>query len=106
MDSLTGYIDAKLELIKFDVKTDLSKGIVNLTFGIIILALVSIIFFLLSFGAAEYLNHRYDSIYIGYIILSSIYLFLLILLLLLRKYTNLTDRLIQYVVKFLDINEE
>ena len=104
-DNLSGYIDAKLELIKFDLKTDVSKVIINLLFGFLVLTLISIIFFLLSFGFAEYLNHLYESIYLGYMVLAGFYLILLITVLLLRKYTNLNERLKDYVSTFLNLKD-
>ena len=102
METLAAYVDAKLEIIKYDIKTDLSKVIVNILFGFFILILISIVFFLLSFGLAEYLNNRFESSYIGYIILSGFYFLLLIIIILIRIYTNLTEKLSIIIMGLLD----
>jgi membrane protein len=106
LETLTNYIDAKMDIIKYDIKSDLSKVIVNMLFGVFMLLLVSVVFILLSLGLAEYLNARLNSIYVGYVILAGFYFLILVIIFLIRKYTKLTERIRIAIMELLDPNDK
>jgi uncharacterized membrane protein YqjE len=68
LDTLTGYLETKLEIFKLDLKeeiaTTLSKIIIYVMIGI--LAILALAFTLLA--VAAYVNEYLDSGYLGYLI--------------------------------------
>ena len=94
IDTLTSYIETKLELFKIDLKEELrvivAKAFVYLS--IILLSLLAIIFALGAFGG--WLNQQLNSSYLGYLIDFGIVLFTLILV-----YTNKSKVINSIVLK-------
>jgi thiamine transporter ThiT len=105
-DNLSGYFETKLELIKLDLQSDLSRVVTNLIFAFFILVLAAIVFFFMSFALAEYLNHIYKSLFLGYLLVATSYFTILLIMILLKKYTNLAERLQKYIMTFFDLNKE
>jgi uncharacterized membrane protein len=73
MGHLTGYIEAQAQLLKMEVREEvtkmLSRGIVIV--AVIVLASLFLLFF--SVGLAHYLNGFFTQAFIGYWIVSGIY---------------------------------
>ena len=88
IDNLSGYVDARVKLIKIELREEvaevLSKGMVH--FAIAIFLFLFLIF--LSIGMANYLNTLLDNSYYGYWIIAGFYLLLFIIFLALRKSIN------------------
>jgi len=68
LDTLTGYLETKLEIFKLDLKEEIasiiSKIIIYLIIGL--LGIIALAFTLLA--VAEFLNDYFESSYIGYLI--------------------------------------
>ena len=76
VDNLSGYVEARVNLLKIEIKEDiakvLSKGLVHAS--IILFIFLFLIF--MSLGIANYLNFVLQSEFHGYWIVSGIYLLL------------------------------
>jgi uncharacterized membrane protein YqjE len=88
VDSLTGYVESRVELVKIEIREDvarvLSHGIV---YGAIMLfAFLFLMFF--SVGLAQFLNTFFTAAYAGYWIVSGVYLVVFLIFVLFRKGIN------------------
>ena len=84
IESITGYVEARIELLKIEIKEDVSKTIASaLIFALIGIGLVLFIFFI-SFAVAVKLG-EYVSTFQGFAIVAGFYLLLALLTFLFRK---------------------
>ena len=75
-DSLTGYLETKIEYYKIQFKEELAKALAILIF-IFLMSVVMLLFLIfLSFFAVAFLNHMLQSQYLGFLIMAFIYLIL------------------------------
>lgn len=74
VETVTGFLETKIELIKLDAKEELSSLIAkSLVFIVMaIFALLAILF--LSLGLSTILNSYFESDYLGFLIIGLIYL--------------------------------
>jgi len=85
MDNLSGYVEARVGLIKVEIREEVS-GILSRGLMIMIFFLVGFMCCLfLSIGLANYLNTRLESEFAGYMIIALFFGLLLCLLLVFRK---------------------
>jgi protein-S-isoprenylcysteine O-methyltransferase Ste14 len=84
VNNLTGYIETRLELMKYEVKEDMARAISKI--AILLVLSVFFIFFLL-FASAAIAHKIGESLgsFTGYSIVASFYLVLLLLILILRE---------------------
>jgi hypothetical protein len=83
--SLTGYLEARFELLKSEIREDVSRAIAK---SLVIVAMFLVGFMLLVFfsiGLAHFLNSYFAGTYIGYWAVAGIYGIIFLLLLLFRK---------------------
>jgi hypothetical protein len=73
IDNLSGYVEARIELLKIEIREDVAKVVARglMVTAILLLALIFLLFF--SVGLAHFLNSFYEQPYIGYWIVSGIY---------------------------------
>lgn len=76
LNTLTGYIETKVELLKLDAKEELESLIGKLIVFFIIAICFLLAISLVSFGLAAILNNFLDSAYLGYMILGVVYMVL------------------------------
>lgn len=85
VDNLSGYMDARIQLLKIEIREEvakvLSKGLVHL----VIAFFVFLFLIFLSIGIANYLNDSLGDSFSGYWIVAGFYLLLFILLIVFRK---------------------
>ncbi len=85
VDNLSGYIEARVKLLKIEIKEDvakvLSKGLVHL--AIFFFVFLFLIFF--SIGIAYYINTFFNNNFEGFLIVAGFYFLLFILFLSFRK---------------------
>lgn len=73
MESLTGYVEARIELLKIEIREDVAKVLAS-ALMILIVALLALIFLLFtSIGLAHYLNTFFEKPQAGYWIVAGIY---------------------------------
>ncbi len=90
LNTLTGYIETKIELLKLDAKDELENLISKLLVSSIIVVCALIAISLLSFGLSQVLNGYLKSSYLGFLIVGVFYL--LIAIVVLSKKDNLATR--------------
>lgn len=85
VNSLTGYVESRVELVKIEIREDvarvLSNGIVYA--AILLFAFLFLLFF--SIGLSHYLNTFFSSSYPGFLIVSGAYGVIFLIFLLFRK---------------------
>lgn len=85
MENVSGYLEARVALIKIEVREEvvkvLSRGIILIT----ILFLAVLFLFFLSFGLAEFLNSVFEDSFSGYWVVGGFYGFSFLLVLIFRK---------------------
>jgi hypothetical protein len=83
--SLTGYVEARLQLLKSEIREDVSKAIAKslVTVAMFLVAFMLLIFF--SIGLAYFLNRYFADTYAGFWTVAGIYGIVFLLLLLFRK---------------------
>jgi hypothetical protein len=80
VDSLKGYIDAKLQMLKIDLEEKVS-GIIASLFFVVLLAFCFIMMLIfLSLALGNYLNAIFNNSYLGFAVLGLFYLILVIIL--------------------------
>lgn len=84
VNNLTGYIETRIELMKYEVKEDMARAIAKVS--ILLLLAVFFVFFLL-FASAAVAHKIGESLgsFMGYGIVASFYLILLLLIVILRE---------------------
>ena len=85
VSSLTGYVEARIELLKSEIREDVSKAIAKslMTVVMFLVGFMFLVFF--SIGLAHFLNTYFEGTYAGYWAVAGIYGLIFLLLLLFRK---------------------
>ncbi|HRI78592.1 MAG TPA: phage holin family protein [Cyclobacteriaceae bacterium] len=85
VNNLTGYVEARINLMKVEIREDVSKAISQ---GMVMVALFFMGFLFLVFfsiGLAQFLNTFFEYTYAGYWIVAGIYGSIFLILLLFKK---------------------
>jgi uncharacterized membrane protein YqjE len=84
-ENLSGYIEARVALLKMEVREDVAKVITRaLVFGVIaFLGLLFIVF--LSLGLALFINRYFQESYVGFYIVAGFYLLLFLIAIVFKK---------------------
>lgn len=85
MDNISGYIEARVLLIKLEVREEVVKVISRGILLIAILFMAVLFLFFISFGLAEYLNSILGDSFTGYWTVAGIYGAGFLLVLIFRK---------------------
>jgi len=73
MENLTGYVEARIELLKIEIKEDVAKVLAR-ALMIMIVSLLSLLFLVfVSIGLAQYLNSVFGKNHVGYWMVAGIY---------------------------------
>lgn len=99
LDSLTGYLDTRIQLLKVEIKEETSEFLARflVSFALIVLIFCGVLF--LSIAAALYIGSLLGSPFFGFLIVGSIYLILCILLYLLKDKLKLDERIFNQLRK-------
>jgi uncharacterized membrane protein YqjE len=74
LESLTGYLETKIELFRLDVEDEIQKVIAKAIILVIVLICVFFALFLISISLSQFLNSLLDSRFLGFMIVAVIYL--------------------------------
>jgi cytochrome c biogenesis protein CcdA len=82
---LSGYVEARVELLKIEIREDVAKALANaLIFSVVFFfGFMFIVFF--SIGLAHFLNHYFNESYFGYWIVAGLYLAGFLVFMIFRK---------------------
>ena len=102
LDNIYGFLEVKIELIKVELQEDLAE------LGSRLILLVAIIIFAFmallaaTVGLSQYLNEVLVSSYLGYGLITTFYLLMVVALVFLNKYFKLGEALKLYILKILE----
>jgi ABC-type sugar transport system permease subunit len=84
-DNLSGYVEARVELLKLEVREEVARAMTRVMVlgAIIVLGILCIVF--ASLGLALYLNEYFDGRYTGFFLMGLLYLILFVLSMVMRK---------------------
>ena len=88
MSSLTGFIETKVELIKFDIEEEVKKIVAKAVVLVFVGLTLSMAVFLLSIGLASFLNELLDNDYLGFAIVAAVYVLIALLVYSKREQIN------------------
>lgn len=74
VDTLTGFLETKIELLKLDAQEESAKLIAKAVVSLMIAVLCFMAILLISIGLSNLLNSYLESNFLGYIIVGSLYL--------------------------------
>lgn len=97
VNTLTGYVETRIDLLKIDVKEGLSIAITKLILGSLLSLFSFFIVFFVFLGVAALLNEVLDSAYWGYFISAGFFTLVLLVILMLRE--KIADKIRQQVVE-------
>ena len=85
INHVTGYFEARIALMKIEIREDIAKAMAKAIVTIVMLftGLLCLLFF--SVGLAQFINHYFDEPYAGYWLVAGIYFVAFLLLLIFRK---------------------
>jgi len=84
LNSLSDYVDARVDLIKFEIREEITRHLSRLMVSLTLILLLLIAFTFLSITAGLVLNEITASSYLGFLIVSGAYLFIALVVYLLR----------------------
>jgi uncharacterized membrane protein YqjE len=82
---LTGYVEARIELLKIEIREDIAKALANaMIYGVIFFfGFMFMAFF--SVGLAHFLNRYFSQTYVGFAIVAGLYLVGFLIFMIFRK---------------------
>ena len=85
VSNLTGYVEARITLMKVEIREDMAKAIARLMVmvALFFMAFLFLVFF--SIGLAQFINTFFEYGYAGYWIVAGIYAFFFLLVVLFRQ---------------------
>lgn len=101
-DSLAGYIEDRIDLIKIEVKEELSNAIAKALVLLVLFLLGFIFLIFVSVSVALLIGEKVGSYSLGFGIVASIYLFFLVILIIFKKRLNLESRVYGYLGPFIN----
>ena len=89
MENLSTHIkdlvDARVQIFKYDIKTELSKSLSKVLNALIIFLLILAAVLFLSIALSIYIGMKLNSYYLGFLIVAGIYLLLSLILIIFKK---------------------
>lgn len=90
-ESLTGYLEARIKLIRIEIKEEISESLARLIVFLLIGIFAIIAFVLISIGLSLWLGSLVESTFAGFFMLSLFYIFIVVGLVLLQKSDKLDN---------------
>ncbi|MBX7127678.1 MAG: phage holin family protein [Cyclobacteriaceae bacterium] len=84
LKSATGYLEARVELLKLEIREDVAKALARMMVYAVMLFAGTLVVVFFSIGVAQFINGQLASSYAGYLVVSGFYLVLLLGIYLLR----------------------
>ena len=85
MENLSGYVEARVQLLKHEVREEVAKAMTRILVlaALVLLAILVIVFF--SLGLALYLSQVLGAEFAGFLVVGGFYLLLLLLSIVMKK---------------------
>ena len=101
IENLSGYIENKLEILKIELKEDAASLASQLILLIFLCTLALIILLFLSLAAGIVINLWLSSSYLGFLVIGSSYLLLLVVIIIFRNKLKLESKIQSYLLRIL-----
>ena len=85
IDSLSGYVEARIELVKIEIREEVAKVIAKAMILAVVFFFALMFIFFFSVALAHFLNRYFTESYIGYGIVAGIYLLGFLVFMIFRK---------------------
>jgi uncharacterized membrane protein YqjE len=73
LDNLTGYVEARIELLKIEIREDVAKVLAKALMILIVIFLALLFLLFVSIGLAQYLNTIFGKPHVGYWMVAGVY---------------------------------
>ena len=99
LEHLSGYVDARVQLLKVEIREDIAKALAKTIIYTVIFFLAFLFLIFLSLGLAHFLNRYFEYAYAGYWIVAGIYGTALLICLIFRNniHRNFEHRLSEMI---------
>jgi hypothetical protein len=97
-DKINEYLESRIELIKLDIQTSISKSLVRLSLILLKVFALFMVMIFLSLALAGFLNGIFGNLYMGYLVLVLIY-FLFFICLQLKSVQNLLFKIVSKITE-------
>lgn len=84
-EDLSGYVEARVELLKLEVREEVAKAITRMSVLVIIALLFVLFIIFMSIGFAFYLSQYFEIRAVGFFLVGGFYMILLLISMVLRK---------------------
>jgi uncharacterized membrane protein YozB (DUF420 family) len=91
IDNVKALVDTRLQIVKLELKDDLSKVLANVLISLVLLSVLIFALFLISIGLSIYFGELVNNYFYGFMLMASIYILLFILLFLVRNKIGLKE---------------
>lgn len=71
---LSGYVEARIELLKIEIREEVAKVVANAMIYAVVFFFATMFMVFLSVGLAHFLNQYFNESYLGYWIVAGLYL--------------------------------
>lgn len=82
---LSGYLEARIELLKIEIREDVAKVVASAMIYAVVFFFATMFMIFFSIGLAQFLNRYFSESYIGYWIVAGIYLSGFLIFMIFRK---------------------
>lgn len=82
---LSGYLEARIELLKMEIREDVAKVIASAMIFAVVFFFATMFMIFFSIGLAQFLNQYFSESYLGYWIVAGLYLAGFLIFLIFRK---------------------
>jgi len=106
IEHLTGLIEAKLELVKLELKEEVARTGARIIAAVVFSFLLVMIVIFISLALATFLNHLIGNPYIGYFIVTGFYILVLVLLIAFKAHVWLQEKIEAMLIGTEEIEED
>jgi uncharacterized membrane protein YqjE len=82
---LSGYLEARIELLKIEIREDVAKVVASAMIYAVVFFFATMFMIFFSIGLAQFLNRYFDESYLGYWIVAATYLTGFLIFMIFRK---------------------
>lgn len=80
IENLTGYVEARVELLKYEIKEDIARGMAKVAIILVLAMLFTLFTIFISTALALLIGEALNSVFLGFIIIAGVYFILLLLI--------------------------
>ncbi len=102
LENISSFLEIKAELIKVELQEDIAELASRLILLVAIVIFASLGLLAATVGISQYLNDILSSNYLGYVLMTSFYALLVMLVVFLNTYFKLAETIKMYILRILE----